>query len=85
MVYVNVSNSPNATGVVMYDTNGTNKIIDSTFQNNIILYNTTTTPSPNGGGGGFYVEFTYCKPGNKDCNNCQESEETITGAKYQFL
>lgn len=52
MVYVNVSNSPNATGVVMYDTNGTNKIIDSTYQNNIILYNTTTTPSPNGGGGG---------------------------------
>ena len=85
MLFVNVSDSPNATGVVMYDTNGTNQITDSVFQNNIISNNTTATPSPNGGGGGFYVEFTYCKPGNTDCNNDQESEETITGAKYQFL
>ena len=85
MLFINVSDSPNATGVIMYDTNGTNQITDSTFQNNIISSNTTTTPSPNGGGGGFYVEFTYCKPGNKDCNNNQESENTITGAKYQFL
>ena len=66
MQSVNVSNSPNATGVVMYDTNGTNRITDSVFQNNIISSYTTNTPSPNGGGGGFYVEFTYCKPGNVD-------------------
>ena len=85
MLSVNVSNSPSATGVVMYDTNGTNQITDSVFQRNIISINTTNTPSPNGGGGGFYVEFTYCKPGNADCNNKQESKETITGAKYQFL
>ena len=85
MLFVNVSDSPNATGVVMYDTNGTNVITNSTFQNNIISKNTTITPSPNGGGGGFYVEFTYCKPGNKACNNDQENVATITGAKYQFL
>ncbi len=85
MLFVNVSDSPNATGVVMYDTNGTNQITDSVFQRNIILNDTTSTPSPNGGGGGFYVEFTYCKPGNTGCNNTQETVETITGAKYQFL
>lgn len=85
MLFLNVSDSPNATGVVMYDTNGTNQITDSVFQRNIILKNTTLTPSPNGGGGGFYVEFTYCKPGNTECSNDQENEETITGAKYQFL
>ena len=85
MQSVNVSNSPNATGVVMYDTNGTNRITDSVFQNNIISSYTTNTPSPNGGGGGFYVEFTYCKPGNVDCNDVHSNEETITGATYQFL
>ena len=85
MLSVNISDSPSATGVVMYDTNGTNQITDSVFQRNIISSNTTFTPSPNGGGGGFYVEFTYCKPGNISCNNNQENEDTITGAKYQFL
>ena len=84
MLFVNVSDSPNATGVVMYDTNGTNAISDSFFQNNIITLPTTNTSSPNGGGGGFYVEFTYCRPGDADCN-ARESEATITGASYKFV
>ena len=84
MLFVNVSDSPNATGVVMYDTNGTNAISDSFFQNNIITLPTTNTSSPNGGGGGFYVEFTYCRPGDADCN-ARESEATITGTSYKFV
>lgn len=85
MLFVNISDSPNATGVVMYDTNGTNHITHSVFQNNIISHPTTSTPSPNGGGGGFYVEFTYCKPGNLQCIVAGEQEVAITGASYQFL
>ena len=84
MKHVNVSDSPNATGVVMYDTNGTNQISDSVFQNNIISQHTTSTPSPHGGGGGFYVEFTYCKPGNTDCQDYQSYRKPVTGAWYYF-
>lgn len=85
MLFVNVSDSPSATGVVMYDTNGTNSIVHSVFRNNIISNPTTDTPSPNGGGGGFYVEFTYCEPGNLECIIAGETEATISGASYQFL
>ena len=85
MLFVNVSNSPNATGVVMYDTGGTNRISDSLFQNNVISLPTTNTPSPNGGGGGFYVEFTYCRPGNIECSDASQDTATISGASYQFI
>ena len=85
MTFVTVSDSPNAAGVVMYDTNGTNRIVDSIFQNNVIADNTTATSSPYGGGGGFYVEFTYCVPGDKGCSDSKKTEQTITGAEYTFL
>lgn len=81
MRHVTVSNSPSATGVVMYDTSGTNEITDCEFRNNSVFYPVEDTTSPYGGGGGFYVEFTYCGPGSTDCN---ETTFYITGSVYLF-
>ena len=86
MHQVTVSNSPNATGVVMYDTSGINQIIDCVFENNAIHYPVESTLSPSGGGGGFYVEFTYCIPGSKDCAdlspNTSESQYEFTRCSF---
>ena len=82
MQQVTVSSSPNATGVVMYDTSGTNQITDCVFENNSIRYPVENTSSPSGGGGGFYVEFTYCKPGSKDCADLSPD---ISQSQYEFM
>ena len=60
--FVYISHSPNATGVVMYNTNGINRITDCMFYNNSVAYSTESTPSSLQGGGGFYVEFSYVLP-----------------------
>ena len=83
MQSVIVKNSPSATGVVMYDTGGTNQITDCQFYNNSVFYPDENTASPYGGGGGLYVEFTYCKPGSTDCDKDDVSQK-ITRSKYQF-
>ena len=59
MYGIEVINSSQATGVVMYDTNGQIQIAECTFYNN----------SADVGGGGFAVEFTYCSPGDTTCSN----------------
>ena len=66
MNYIIVHNSVNATGVVMYDTIGTNIIANSTFSDNSVSSNQS-------GGGGFYMEFSYCIPGD----NCNESYHQV--------
>lgn len=53
-----------ATGVVMYDTIGTNNITLSSFSGNIV-----EKGSHYPGGGGFYVEFTFCIPGDSNCKD----------------
>ena len=83
MRHVTVSNSPSATGVVMYDTSGTIEITDCEFSNNSVFYPVENTTSPYGGGGGFYVEFTYCRPGSTDCKETNISPY-ITGSVYLF-
>ena len=65
---IEVTKSPNATGVVMYDSNGVIKITDSDFTENV-LSESATFP----GGGGFYVEFSYCNPGDWKCNDNQKN------------
>ena len=80
MENVEVSNSPSATGLVMYDTSGTNYITNCTFKNNSVFDNST---SLYGGGGGLYIEFTYCKPGSVDCNDTDDSQ-TISGSEYHL-
>ena len=76
--------SPNATGVVMYDTTGEVSISYSNFSGNSV-------PDPSNsvqGGGGFYVEFTYCAPGdtcvssNTDLKSMRNS--TKLKANYVF-
>ena len=88
MLQVNISHSPNATGVIMYNTDGVN-----TFQNSIFEYNKLTEGETTvmGGGGGFYVEFTYCIPSeNVSClyNNYSDLPDEITKhnciATYSF-
>ena len=64
MVRVNVTHSPNATGVLMYNTDGTNFFQNSTFEYNQLSEGETEIP----GGGGFYVEFTYCIPSSGSCS-----------------
>ena len=54
--------SSQATGVVMYDTNGLVQVTSCLFYNN-----TADIGVP--GGGGFAVEFTYCSPGDTACPN----------------
>ena len=77
MTRVDVSSSPTATGVVMYDTVGRNVIQDSVFANN-------TVPTGTPGGGGFYVEFSYCVPGDDRCNDA-DSKISVHGAVYTFV
>ena len=60
---VAVVNSSSATGVVMYDTIGTNNILHSTFSGNGYRIKNDTVDR----GGGFLVGFTYCKPGEQHC------------------
>ena len=62
--HVTVDNTPCGTGVVMYDTFGQNSISSSVFTNNV-----ASNKLHNPGGGGFYVEFTYCIPGDENCHN----------------
>ena len=64
MVRVNVSHSPNAIGVLMYNVDGTSVIRNSTFEYNRLSETETETP----GGGGFYIEFTYCIPSGDNCS-----------------
>ena len=85
MSFVNVTHSPSAMGVMMFDTNGTNEFKDSVFENNKIGYPIEDTTSRYGGGGGFYMEFSYCRPGDTNCSNDETTAEpTITGAIYSF-
>ena len=61
---VEVINSSQATGVVMYDNDGIVSITESNFVNNKV--------SKDGwhiGGGALAIEFTYCKPGHNSCND----------------
>ena len=83
MTNVRVENpGSGATGVIMYDSDGVNTITNSYFVN-------CTVEPDHPGGGGFYVEFSYCVPGNTSCFN--NSDDTISyesrnrGAQYHFL
>ena len=64
MMKINVSHSPNAIGVLMYNVDGKNIFLNSTFEYNQLYEGERAIPA----GGGFYVEFTYCIPsGGENC------------------
>ena len=76
-----VKGSPNAIGVVMYNTIGLNIIQDSVFERNR-LHRSSDYP----GGGGFYIEFTYCIPGDNTCEDFDDSiGEFNRNSQYIFL
>ena len=66
MYDVRVIDSPQAIGVVMYDTNGVVDVMNCIFSNNAVSSN-----GSHAGGGGYTVEFTYCKPGDMTCTQNQ--------------
>lgn len=66
MTSVTVTRSPNATAVAMCNTIGNNLIEDSSF-----TFNGGSANHP--GGGGFYVEFTFCIPGDDSCEDFDNS------------
>ena len=63
MYHIGVVDSYQATGVVMYDTNGIVNVTSCVFKNNTVPNDGSVA-----GGGGFAVEFTYCRPGDITCN-----------------
>ena len=80
MSEIAVTDSTYATGVVMYDTIGTNNIALSSFLRNIV-----EKGSPYPGGGGFYVEFTYCIPGDNNCkDNVTSNVSANSNSTYNF-
>ena len=74
MSFIKIDSSPSATGVVMYDTDGTNTVTNCVFSNNTVDPENRLFP----GGGGFYVEFTYCIPGDIHCGNNQSTVKSHT-------
>ena len=62
------------TGVAFFDTVGTVKIINCSFENNRIR----TQHFP--GGGGLYIEFTNCTPGL--IGNCQHADNIISSSYF---
>lgn len=68
MGHVRVLNSSQATGVVMYDTNGVVDIWNCTFAFNRIMIKGARDNGIQAGGGGVAIEFSYCKPGDSTCN-----------------
>ena len=66
MTSMTVTRSPNAIAVAMCNTIGSNLIQDSFF-----TFNGGSANHP--GGGGFYVEFTFCIPGDDSCKNFNNS------------
>ena len=71
---VTVTKSPSATGVVMYNTAGKNLIQHSSFTLNRVE---SPEQAAHPGGGGFYVEFTYCIPGDNTCDSFNDSIATF--------
>ena len=75
-----VSDTSCGTAVVMYNTNGSIVIKDSTFTRNQF-----DSDSVYPGGGGFYVEFSYCIPGDDTCTNFKDSvTEFNRNGSYRF-
>ncbi len=80
MSLMNVLNSTEAVGVVMYSVAGENYISNSHFDNNRI----NESNKNESGGGGFAVEFNYCKPGDDTCGENNTQTKNIRNASYIF-
>ena len=72
MYHVVISESSDANAITIYNSIGTNNFAYCTFSNNTGL----TDCSSQAGGGGVYIEFSYCLPGNVECENGTEVSYT---------
>ena len=70
-----ITNSINI-GVVVYNTNRTLNVINSTFSFNRVKPNNSV------GGGGFYAEFTFCNPGYVNATQCVKP--SCSGVNFIF-
>ena len=80
---VQVNESSQATGVVMYNTVGEVTVNMCSFTNNQVHVNGNKNHF---GGGGFAVEFTYCQPGDNTCDdtNYRDIGRKNRNAQYFF-
>eukprot|EP00731_Ephydatia_muelleri_P007085 Em0003g1333a len=75
---VTVQDSANATGLVLYDTVGTNTIANCSFIRNGVFNNITL------GGGGVHIEFSYCAPGSVCDINTPPQVESVSNSIYSI-
>ena len=81
MESVVVTNSPNGTGLTVYNTIGKNTFTRCEFTNNCGPLNSPFS----GGGGGVYIEFSYCIPGNNSCQNATEPSYTNSNSNSVYI
>ena len=74
MYCVVISESSDANAITIYNSIGTNNFTYCTFSNNTSTG--LTDCSSRAGGGGVYIEFSYCLPGNVECENGTEVSYT---------
>ena len=93
-----VTNSPNGSAVTVYNTVGTNTFTGCEFSQNSGPVNSSLSGggggslsgggggSLSGGGGGVYVEFSYCIPGNTNCQTGTDPSYVTSnsGSLYNF-
>ena len=81
MEYVHVVDSPGASGVTIYNTVGANNFTQCNFSGN----SNSDDPYAYPGGGGFYVEFSYCLPGDSSCANATKDSYTDNNKDSSYL
>ena len=79
-----VTNSPNAFGLTVYNTVGTNTFTRCEFTNNRGPVNSSSSGGE-GGGGGVYIEFSYCIPGNNSCQNATEPSYANSNSNSVYI
>ena len=81
MESVIVANSPNASGLTVYNTIGTNTFTRCEFTNNLGPVNSSSFS----GGGGVYIEFSYCIPGNTSCQSGSQPSYTNSNSNSVYV
>ena len=69
-----------ATGVIIYNTNGSN-----IFTKCNLTENNGNSNDPYPGGGGMYIEFSYCLPGQNSCANGSRDSYTDNNKNSTYL
>ena len=81
MVNASVANSQ-AVGMAMFNIEGINTFTGSSFSNNVPGRHSNTTNLTEISGGGVILEFSFCRPGDLECNNSNPVE--VANASFVF-